>query len=95
MAQKSNFSTPLPCVACSKETENGSTFHHLYTQKTHPKLSRLEWNMIPLCQKCHNIVHTVGLNRFTFLFDHVALWLLHNDWKYDEFLNKWRHDAVP
>lgn len=86
---KVNFKTDLPCVICGKITENGNTFHHLYTRKAHPKLVYEKENMIPTCKNCHaKIFHSLPLSEIAENWEAVKSWLIDNNWHFDE---KWRN----
>lgn len=80
-----------PCCNCGLEGEGMVTYHHVYTRKAYPELSETKWNMMPVCLTCHNKIHSKGLveiaNNKT-----VKNWLIDNNWYFDTFYEKWRHE---
>ena len=50
------------CQNCKRyfKTKTATTVHHIYFYEDYPKLSLVNWNLISLCSKCHNMMH----NRF-------------------------------
>ena len=50
------------CQNCKRYFKNkeAKTVHHIYFYDDYPKLSLVSWNLISLCNECHNKMH----NRF-------------------------------
>lgn len=86
MSKAKNFSTSTPCLACGYTTENGNTFHHIKSRGSGG--SDHAQNMMPLCQKHHNLVHNMGLSKFADFHPRVHDWLLRNEWS-KNFDGKW------
>jgi 5-methylcytosine-specific restriction endonuclease McrA len=68
------------------------TFHHIYTRKAYPELSETPWNMMPVCLICHNKIHGNGLVEFCKNWKNAESWLISNNWYFDNFFEKWRHE---
>ena len=51
------------CQNCKRYFKNkeAKTVHHIYFYEDYPKLSFVSWNLISLCNECHNKMH----NRLT------------------------------
>lgn len=85
------YRSEKPCVSCNWFAENEVCFHHLYGRKAHGTINE-EWNLLPVCQRCHNEVHNVGLTTFASENIWVEEWLLNHGWQFDKFLEKWIHE---
>lgn len=44
------------CKRYGKITE-GKHIHHIFPLETYPEYATAPWNLITLCQKCHNKMH--------------------------------------
>lgn len=88
-----NFEAHEPCVCCKKEGDGMVTFHHLFTRKVYPEFTQEPWNMIPVCQKCHNEFHSKGTPFMSEKYPSVKDWLLKNDWFFCEFVRKYRREG--
>jgi 5-methylcytosine-specific restriction endonuclease McrA len=87
-----NFKALDPCIVCFEEGENKVCLHHVKTRKSGgPNES---WNLMPLCQSCHNEVHMIGLNSFSQRYHQVKAWLLDNMWELNSEKVKWHHFEV-
>ena len=51
------------CCNCKRyfKTTEAKVIHHIYFFEDYPKLGLLNWNLISLCDSCHNKMH----NRLT------------------------------
>lgn len=86
-----NFKTDEPCIGCRKETEGGNCLHHVYTKKAYPQFKYELWNLMPLCFRCHELVHR-SLNIFVKKRRGVEKWLTENGWYFSESRDKWVRD---
>jgi 5-methylcytosine-specific restriction endonuclease McrA len=75
------------CVVC--KSVDGSTAHHV--QSVGAGGPDLRWNLMPLCMSHHMEIHQIGLNRFSKKYTAVFLWLLNNNWFYEEYGKRWQH----
>jgi len=89
-----NWSIQQGCVACEKVTENGSVLHHLMSRKAHPEHQLKTWNLLPLCSFCHTEIHARGTTHMSAKYQGVLRWLEANNWIFDSFQNKWRHEGA-
>lgn len=85
------FTAKLPCVCCGENGENRVCLHHIYTKKAYPEYKYKAWNLLPVCQKCHNECHAQGTPFMANKYWKVKTWLISNGWEFDEFSRKWRH----
>jgi len=69
------------CVACGAWTENGNCFHHLITRRSNPELQNEKFNLIPVCQRCHNMFHVKGVSEMAKRFYSVRVWLEGSGWQ--------------
>lgn len=86
------FISSDPCIACNYFQVNSVCFHHLYTRKAHRELENVKWNMIPVCQRCHNLFHNKGTKVMADKFISVHFWLVRNGWEFCEISKKWFHE---
>ena len=89
-----NYKSNEPCVACGSETENGVSYHHIYTRGAYPELADKPWNKISLCDlTCHvQGVHMKGMNYMVEKYPNVKRWLEENEWEKDSYSGKWIHE---
>lgn len=87
-----SFKSDESCVRCGVDEENYVCYHHLYTQGAYPALSQERWNMISLCQRCHNVFHDKPLSEITAKSADVSDWLIKNNWYFSAYNLKWEHD---
>lgn len=47
------------CQNCKRyfKTKTATTVHHIYFYEDYPELALLSWNLISLCNDCHNKMH--------------------------------------
>lgn len=47
------------CRHCKRygKTQTATTVHHIHPLETHAELSLASWNLLSLCDKCHNSMH--------------------------------------
>lgn len=83
-----NYKTNKECLNCSRITFNGNCLHHIKTRGSGGTDD--EWNLMPLCQQCHNKVHAEGLTKFSRNL-YVEKWLKENGWEFNVFLERWVH----
>lgn len=72
----------LPCIICAKP----GISHHVRSQGAGG--DDVDANLMQLCQWHHIEVHSRGLNEFSHKYDPVKQWLKDNNWKYDDFNEK-------
>jgi 5-methylcytosine-specific restriction endonuclease McrA len=84
-----NYRSTLPCLVCSESGENRVTWHHLKTRKSGG--GDEDFNLMPLCQRCHTEVHTIGLKSFAKKYPSVSEWLISKQWGTCPLTNKWIH----
>lgn len=84
-----NFESNLLCVCCGKQGKGKCCFHHLKTKKAFPEYKHKEWNLVSVCQKCHNLFHQKGLNYMASNYTGVKRFLVLNEWEFDSYSNKW------
>lgn len=77
----------MTCEVCG--FYHGSTPHHVQSVKSGG--TNDEWNIIPLCLRCHGEIHTIGRSTFAKKYPQFRSWLIKNGWEYDKFFNKWFH----
>jgi 5-methylcytosine-specific restriction endonuclease McrA len=78
-----NFKSDQPCVRCGLSGDGYVTYHHIYTKKAYPEHKEAEWNLMPLCQLCHNKIHAKGDLHFFRLSAQIMEWMLSHGW-YEE-----------
>jgi 5-methylcytosine-specific restriction endonuclease McrA len=74
----------LKCIVCKVGQAEA---HHVKSKKSGG--DDVEYNLIPLCRKCHSEVHSIGLNRFSDKHSSVKGWLLKNGWELNVVAMKW------
>jgi 5-methylcytosine-specific restriction endonuclease McrA len=84
-----NYKSPLPCLICQESGENRVTWHHLKTRKSGG--SDEPFNLMPLCQRCHNEVHAIGLGSFARKYPAANEWLRQHAWEQNPLNQKWMH----
>lgn len=75
------YKSDQPCVVCSEGRENYVTLHHIYSRKAFPEFASSTWNMIPVCQYCHDLFHSKGDKTMMEKFISVRRWMELNGWK--------------
>lgn len=63
--------------------------HHVYSRKSHPEYAEKIWNLMPLCFKCHELIHRFGTTSMAERFPEIKRFLTANGWEF--FADKWRH----
>jgi len=53
----------------------------LYTRKVWPEYSEAPWNMIPVCQSCHCLFHSIGNQGMMRKYISVRTWMELNGWE--------------
>jgi 5-methylcytosine-specific restriction endonuclease McrA len=81
------YNTDEPCLCCGVYTENGNCYHHIKTRKSGGTDDA--FNLMPLCQRCHNYFHSIPLSSITKKNVVVKGWLEANGWVFE--YGKWRH----
>lgn len=88
-----NFSTDLPCISCGHCAENENCLHHLLTRRVYEEFQYKDWNLISVCQKCHNEFHSKGTAFMAEKYPSVKEWLISHDWFFCEYAKKYRRDG--
>lgn len=86
-----NYKSDKPCIVCGESRDCYVCLHHLYTRKSFPEYADEPWNLIPVCQREHNLFHAKPLSYMVDKYPSVKEWLINNGWYYSE-LNGWIHD---
>jgi 5-methylcytosine-specific restriction endonuclease McrA len=76
-----NYKSDKPCIVCSEARDKMVTYHHIYSRKAFPEFSTAPWNLIPVCQPCHNLFHNKGDITMMDKFFSVRKWMELNGWK--------------
>jgi hypothetical protein len=76
-----NYKSDQPCIVCGQNQENKVTYHHIYTRKGFPEFESSTWNMIPVCQPCHCLFHSIGNQGMMRKYVCVRTWMELNDWE--------------
>lgn len=76
-------------IICIVTGAPGSTLHHLTTRGAGGTDD--EWNLLPVCQLIHQMIHNKGLAYCAKKFPAIRDFLIQHDWEYDDFNKKWRH----
>lgn len=84
-----SYKTDQPCIICEAVTENGNCFHHIKTRASGG--SDEPHNMMPVCKKHHNEIHSKGNNQMCKQYPQFQNWLKNNGWRLDGYINKWWH----
>ena len=92
MGKEVNFKADKPCCGCGESREDYVCFHHTYTRKAFPEYTWKEWNLMPLCLKCHVMIHKIGTSSMANKFHGVRNWLEKNGWEFCEFKKAWIFD---
>ena len=90
---KKNFKSSEPCIVCKNSKDGEVCLHHLFTKRVYPEFSEEDWNLIPVCQKCHNMFHSKGTVYMAENFPSVKKWLIDHGWYFCEFNKKWRREG--
>lgn len=86
------YQTDKNCIACGhRQLEGGNCLHHVKSRGSGG--SDEVWNLMPLCQRCHNIVHANGLSTFAIKYFNVKRWLEKNGWEFCIIANKWVNEG--
>jgi len=92
MEKKKNYQSFEPCLACGEEFTD-RMYHHIRTRGAGGKDE--PHNLISLCQKHHNEVHTMGMVGFSEKYQGISLWLRKSGWKIQiapiGTMHKWIH----
>lgn len=90
-----NFKSPYPCLCCGHDVDNEVTYHHEYSQGSHPEHKWAVWNLVSVCLKHHNEIHDNGSVRATKKYARLENWFYDNGWtilKLELGVEKWVHD---
>lgn len=63
------------------------------TRKVYPEFQFEQWNLIPVCQVCHNEFHSEGTAPMAEMYPPVKDWLLAHDWFYCDVVKKYRRQG--
>lgn len=74
------------CKRYGKNTE-ASHVHHIYPVEFYPEYSYCNWNLISLCQKCHNIMHDRDTHEITATGKILQRKVQNEKEKYDEHIS--------
>lgn len=88
-----NWQSFSPCEACGT-TGPQRTYHHVLTRKAYPEHQKKPWNLISVCQGCHNLFHLKGNNHMASEYPNVKKWFIENGWEYCTLRKKWIN-ALP
>ncbi len=77
------------CTICGESRDNTVCLHHVTTRKSGGTDD--DFNLMPLCLKCHNEMHNKGLVSMSIKYLNVKKWLSVNGWKLCHFRGKWIH----
>ena len=80
-----NFKSDIGCVVCG---DDESCWHHIRSRKSHPELIFDTRNLMSLCLKHHNEIHSTGTNTFIKKYQ-LENYMKQKGWDYDNFLRKW------
>ena len=71
------------CQNCKRyfKSKEAKTVHHIYFYEDYPKLSLVNWNLISLCNGCHNGMHNRATDKPTKL---GAEWQLKRKKEFEE-----------
>jgi 5-methylcytosine-specific restriction endonuclease McrA len=76
-----NYKSDQPCIVCEESRDGYVTFHHIYSRKAFPEYSNAPWNIIPVCQPCHNLFHSQGNQSMMKKYISVRTWMELNGWE--------------
>ena len=86
------YQTEEPCEICKSHTENGNALHHIRSRGAYG--GDESYNLIPLCKKCHVMVHHLGTSNAASRYPGFKAFLIKHGWDYIEFSNKWFRPGV-
>ena len=72
-----------PCTVCGRDAE----YHHVWSYKAGG--STVAKNLMPLCREHHREVHDKGLTTSAKKYVSIKLWLIENEWEFNDFLKRW------
>lgn len=75
------------CKRYGKNTE-ASHVHHIYPVEFYPEYSYCNWNLISLCQKCHNVMHDRDTHEITATGKILQRKVQNEKEKYDEHISR-------
>jgi hypothetical protein len=84
-----NYQSNEPCICCGQSEVGKVCYHHIITRGAGG--SDESWNLLPVCQEHHNLVHMIGIKQLSNRFPRVHNWLIDNDWNLCEIKRTWRH----
>ncbi len=87
-----NWKSDQPCVVCGINDEDRVCFHHLFSRKAYPEFQNEKWNLLPVCAVHHDRCHK-DFNKLVKENFKLELWLIKNDWYFDEIKGSWKHEA--
>ena len=61
--------------------------HHIQTRARMG--DDVETNLLPVCTRCHRLLHSMGLTTFAKKHPVVTALLTHMDWEFDEYSGRW------
>ena len=87
-----NWASNTQCTACGLDGEGKVCLHHLYSRKAFPEHQNESWNLLPLCFKCHELIHRKGITHMAMKYKNVHEFLIVNNWHVCPLTWKWRHE---
>lgn len=84
-----NYKSYQACIVCGQNGENMTTYHHIRTRKSGG--TDETYNLMPLCLRCHNEVHKIGIVSFSKKHPSVHNWLIKNSWQFS--MGKWFYSS--
>lgn len=75
--KRKNYKSDKPCLVCGENRENMVCMHHIKTRKSGG--SDESFNLMPLCQKHHNEIHSSGTYSFVTKY-RLQEWMMSNGW---------------
>lgn len=76
-----------PCLVCKSTI--GTVAHHIKGRGAFG--DDVEYNLMPLCQQHHLMIHSKGLIYMANHYSPVGEFLKDNGWVFDDFSNKYLH----
>jgi len=89
-----NFKSNESCVCCGHDVENEQTYHHEYSQGSHPEYKFSKWNLISLCKSHHDLIHNPGSMKLSEKFPSLKKWFIENDWYVCPIMKRWVHEKM-
>lgn len=87
MKKDDNYKSDEPCIVCGEDRDGYVCYHHLQSRKSGGTDEKS--NLMPLCLKHHNEIHTIGRTSMAEKRKEVRNWLLDHSWEYSKEFNDW------